>query len=328
MIVERPTIRRIIFLLGFLSCLLGPLGVAAQTRERVFITATNTEDVTSTLFWYGVEKGLFRKEGIDLEYRFIPPNLALAALVAKELDYASTVGSPFRAAVRGLPVRVVAVGLDKPLFYIMAQSHIQSPNDLKGAKFAVSSLQGTGARSARVGLRTFGLNPDKDVTFIVIGNSGTRTLAMETGSVQATVVPAPDNFRLRQKGFRELMFTGRHISEPFVGVATSRDKIQNNPVQVKKVLKGFLRSLSAVKREKKDVIDFLVRRFKFTPEIAAEIYDTLLQSFTRDGTVEQKALKDYLDVVKEETRVDKEISLTDVVDFRLLREAAKELERQ
>ncbi len=327
MIVGRSRRRYVFSLLVFLTCLLGTAGAFAQTREKVFITATNTEDVTSTLFFYGIERGLFRNEGIDLEYRFLPPNLALAALVAKEVDYLSTVGSPFRAAVRGFPAKVIAVGLDKPLFYIMAQSNIQSAKDLKGAKFAVSSLQGTGARSARIGLRTLGLNPDKDVTFIVIGSSATRTLAMETGSVQATVVVAPDNFRLRQKGFKELMFTGRYITEPFVGIAASREKVETNPGQVKKVLKGFLRSLGAVKRERKETIEFLGRRFKFAPETAVEIYETLLQSFTKDGTVEPAALKDYLEVVKAEARVQKEIALSEIVDFRLLREASKELEK-
>jgi ABC-type nitrate/sulfonate/bicarbonate transport system substrate-binding protein len=317
---------RKILLFIFVPTLLAPALALAQTREKVFITATNTEDVTSTLFWYGVERGMFRAEGIDLEYRFLPPNLALAALVAKEVDYASTVGSPFRAAVRGFPVKVVGVGLDKPLFYIMAQQNIHSPKDLKGAKFAVSSLQGTGARAARVGLQTLGLNPDKDVIFIVIGSSATRTLAMETGSVQATVVPAPDNIRLRQKGFRELVFTGNYLTEPFVGVAASREKVETSPAQVKKVLKGFLRSLSAVKRERKDAVDFMVKRFKFAPDTAAEIYETLLQSFTKDGTVAEPALKEYLEVVKAEARVQKEIPIADIIDFRLLREAAREMD--
>lgn len=317
---------RRIFIFFAAATLFAPAAGSAQAREKVTITATNTEDVTSTLFWYGVERGLFRAEGIDLEYRFLPPNLALAALVAKEVDFASTVGSPFRAAVRGFPVKVVGVGLDKPLFYVMAQSNIHAAKDLKGAKFAVSSLQGTGARAARVGLQTLGLNPDKDVIFIVIGSSATRTLAMETGSVQATVVPAPDNIRLRQKGFRELVFTGRHLTEPFVGVATSRDKAETNPAQVKKMLKGFLRSLSAVKRERKETVDFMVKRFKFTPDTAAEIYETLLQSFTKDGTVAESTLKEYLEVVKAEARVQKDIPLADIIDFRLLREAARELD--
>ncbi|HEX9444160.1 MAG TPA: ABC transporter substrate-binding protein [Candidatus Binatia bacterium] len=327
MIVERRSGGNIFSLLVFLSCLLGPPAALAQSREKVFITATNAEDVTSTLFLYGIEKGLFRGEGIDLEFRLLPPNLALAALVAKEIDYASTVGSPFRAAVRGFPVKVVAVGLDKPLFYIMAQPAIQSVKDLKGAKFAVSSLQGSGARSARAGLQTLGLHPDKDLTFIVIGNSATRMLAMETGSVQATVVPAPDNFRLREKGFREMMFTGRYITEPFVGIAATREKVEASPGQVKKVTKGFLRSLGAAKRERKEMIEFLMRRFKFKQENAVEIYETLLQSFTRDGTVEPAALKEYLDLIKAEARVQKEIAVSDIVDFRLLREAARELER-
>lgn len=311
----------------FLLCVLGARESSAQTLEKVFITATNAEAVTDTLFWYGIDRGLFRKEGIDLEYRLLPPNLALAAMVAREVDYASTVGSPFRAAVRGFPVKVIAIGLDKPFFYIMVQPGIQSPGDLKGKKFAVSSLEGTAARTAKLGLRALGLNPDKDVTFIVVGSAATRLLAMEVGSVHATVVPSPHNIRLRQKGFKELVFAGQLISEPFVGVAAASEKIDRNPSQVKKVLKGFLRSFKAVKSERKDTVEFIARRFNLEPDVAAEVYETILQSSTKDGTLDQQVLKDYLKIVKEETRVEKEVALSDIVDFRLLYEASREIEK-
>jgi NitT/TauT family transport system substrate-binding protein len=313
--------------LGFLSFLLVASGGSAQPLEKVSISATNAEDVTATIFLYGMEKGLFKSEGIDLTYRFLPPNLALAAVVGRDIDYVSTVGSAFRAAAVGLPIKVIAVGLDKPLFYIMVQPDIKSAKELRGKKFAVSSLQGTGARTTRAGLRSLGLNPDKDVTFIVIGSSATRTLAMETGSVQATAVPSPHNIWMRQKGFRELLFAGKDISEPFVGIATSKEKVANNAVQVKKVLKAFSRSLRAVKKDRKEVIELIARRFKFEHGVAAELYETILQSATKDGTVDQEIARDYLKLVKEETRTDKDIPLAEIADFRLLREVLKEIDK-
>ena len=324
MTTRRSHFKHILCSFVFLSSLLMTMYSSAQTLEKVSITATNAEDVTSIIFLYGMEKGFFKSEGIELSYRFLPPNLALAAIIAKEIDYATTVGSAFRAAVIGLPVKVIAVGLDKPLFYIMVQPDIKSAKELRGKIFAVSSLQGTGARTTRAGLRSLGLNPDKDVTFIVIGSSATRTLAMESGSVQATAVPSPHNVWMRQKGFKELLFAGKDISEPFVGLATSAEKLASNPGQVKKILKGFSRSLTAVKREKKETIDLISRRFKFDNNVAAELYETIVQSSTKDGSLDQENIRAYLQLIKEETRVEKEIPLTEVVDFRLLREVIKE----
>lgn len=111
------------------------------------------------------------------------------------------------------------------------------------------------------------------------------------------------------------------------GVAAASEKIDRNPSQVKKVLKGFLRSFKAVKSERKDTVEFIARRFNLEPDVAAEVYETILQSSTKDGTLDQQVLKDYLKIVKEETRVEKEVALSDIVDFRLLYEASREIEK-
>lgn len=295
-----------------------------QPLEKVLFTATNSEDMNQVLFRYGVEKGHFKKAGIDLEYRFLPPNLALSALISKDVDYVSQLGTLSQAALQGLPVRTIAVGYDRPFFYIMVQPSIKSAKDLLGKKFAVGSLRGSAARSARAALRSLGLNPDKDVTTIVVGQSSTRMLAMETRSVDASVFPPPWNFRLRQKGFTELMFAGKHVTEPFVGIATTIEKMQSNPGQVKRFLRAFLGSLRALKSERKEATAFLARTYKLEPDIASEMIDATLQSLTKDGTVETDVLRDYVKTIKEDIRLVKDVALTDVMDFTALREVLKE----
>jgi len=297
----------------------------AQSLEKVLLTATNAEDLNQVVFRYGIEKEIFKGEGINFEYRFLPANLAVSALIAKEVDYATTIGTPVQAAVRGLPLRVIAVGYDKPSFYVIAEPSVKSPKDLVGKKLAVSSLRGTAARAARASLKALGLNPDKDMTFIVVGQSSTRMLAMEAGSVEATVVPLPWNVRLRQKGFKELAFAGQYISEPFVGLVATREKIQQNHDQVKRLLRGFLRSLKAIKTERKEAVEFIARTYRLNQEIASEVYEATLQSLTKDGAVDPEILRNYLANVKEDLHLTKEVPLADVVDFRLLHEAAKEI---
>ena len=299
----------------------------AQGLEKALITHSS-ESISITPLIYGIEKGFYRKEGVDLQFRILRGDLAVGAMLSgKEVDYIYGAGTALLAAVRGAPVRILSHDFKSVLFYLMAQPDVQSPKDLKGKKIAVSSLGGTGAASARACLKALGLDPDKDMTFIVIGAASIRMAAMETGSVQAAIMPVPWNSRMRQKGFKELIFAGKVISQPLTGIATTKEKIDRNPQQIRKVLRGFLRSLRAVKQERKEVTDFISRKFNLEPQVADETYRIVLQTLSDDGTVSQQVLQELLEQVKKEAGVKREISVGDIVDYRMLREVAKEIEK-
>jgi ABC-type nitrate/sulfonate/bicarbonate transport system substrate-binding protein len=287
--------------------------VWAQIPERVFITATNLEDLMSAHIRYGIEQGIFKREGVDLQFRAMPPSLTFPAMAAGEVDYTSQVGSAFRAIMRGFPAKVLAVGLNRPLFFIVAQPHVSSPRDLVGKKFAVSSLSGAGARSARIALGKLGLNPEKDVTFIVIGNVNTRVAALEAGSIEATVLQPPFNIHMRRRGFKQIIFSGALVTDFLAGVITTRDKLEKNPAQVKALVKGFLQSLTALRGNRKGAVEFLSTRYRLDLEAASELYDMLMQVLTVDGIVSPQELRDYLDLVKEETRFKTPLAADDLV---------------
>ena len=293
-----------------------------QGLEKALITHSS-ESISIAPLTYGIEKGFYRKEGIDLQFRILRGDLAISSLVSgKEVDYIYGAGTAFLAAVRGAPVKILSHDFKSVLFYLIAQPTVRSPKDLKGKKIAVSSLGGTGAASARACLKALDLDPDKDMTFIVIGAASVRMAAMESGSVEAAIMPVPWNSRMKQKGFREMVFAGNVISQPLTGIATSKEKIEKNRAQVAKVLRGFMRSLRAVREEKKDFIDFIGRKFNLEPRVAEETYQVVLQTLSEDGTVSQQALEDLLEQMKKESGIKREISLQDIVDYRLLREVA------
>jgi ABC-type nitrate/sulfonate/bicarbonate transport system substrate-binding protein len=293
-----------------------------QGLEKALITHSS-ESISIAPLTYGIEKGFYRREGVDLQFRILRGDLAISSLVSgKEVDYIYGAGTAFLAAVRGAPVKILSHDFKSVLFYLMAQPAVRSAKDLKGKKIAVSSLGGTGAASARACLKALELDPDKDMTFIVIGAASVRMAAMESGSVEAAIMPVPWNSRMKQKGFREMVFAGNVISQPLTGIATSKEKIEKNRAQVAKVLRGFMRSLRAVREEKKDFIDFIGRKFNLEPRVAEETYQVVLQTLSEDGTVSQQALEDLLEQMKKETGIKREISVQDIVDYRLLREVA------
>lgn len=309
-----------------LSVLLLSAPLRAQSLEKAVITHTS-ESISLAPLLYGIEKGFYRKEGIDLEFRILRTDLASAAIVSsREVDYMYSAGTAVRVAVRGLPIKVFAYTLKNILFYLMAQPNIRSVPELKGKKVAVALPSDTGGLATKATLKALGLDPDKDVTYIAIGAASTRLAAMEAGSIEASIMPVPWNIRMKQKGFRELAFAGNYLKEPLTGFSASTEKLEKNPQQVKKVLRGFLRSMKAFRQEKKDATDFIARRFRLEPQVAEESYRIVLQSLSADGTISQQALQDFLDDVKREIGAKRQIAVSDIVDFRILREAARELE--
>ena len=301
--------------------------VKAQALEKVVITHSS-DSVSITPLLYGIEKGLYRKEGIDLNFRVLRGELAVSSIIGgKDVDYIYGAGTAFFAAVRGLPMKVFSYDFKSVFFYLMGGPGVRSGQDLKGKKVAVASLSGTGAAATRASLKALGVDPDRDVTMIVIGAASVRMAAMDSGSVEAAIMPVPWNIRMKQKGFKELIFAGKVMSQPLTGLATSREKAEKNPQQLKKMLRGFIETMRAVKQDKADVIDFIAKKFALDSAAAEETYKIMLQTMTDDGMVGDADLKELLEQTKQETGTKRTVVLRDIVDYAPLRQVTNEMSR-
>lgn len=321
------TLSRTLRCLSTLLTILATAVPAWAQSERAIITH-NSESITIAPILYGIEKNFYRNEGVNLEFRFLRADLAAAAIAAsQEVDYMISAGTAFRAAARGLPLKIVAYGFQQPLFYLMTQRNIIAVRDLKGKKIAVSSPQDTGGLAAKAAIKAAGLDPDHDVVYISIGAASVRLAAMEVGSVEAAIMPVPWNSRMKRKGFNELLFAGGLLPQPLTGIVTSAAKLEKNPEQVKKVLRGYLRSLRRLRQEKPEALEFIGRRFSLDGETAEEVYKTVLDTMSADGTIAAPILEAFLEQVKREPGAKKTVTVGDIVDYRLLREVAAALKR-
>jgi hypothetical protein len=52
----------------------------------------------------------------------------------------------------------------------------------------------------------------------------------------------------------------------------------------------------------------------------------VLQSLSEDGTISQASLQEFFDGVRKSPSVKKQFTIGDLVDFRILREAAKDVD--
>jgi NitT/TauT family transport system substrate-binding protein len=84
------------------------------------------------------KKGFLKEEGIDAEIIRIPSPASRAALVNGDIDYYSAISPVVAAAVRGLPVKVVACYVPGSSTTLVARPEIRSVKELRGKTIAIS----------------------------------------------------------------------------------------------------------------------------------------------------------------------------------------------
>src|SRR5215470_2733870 len=71
--------------------------------DKVNIVHSTQLSATIAPLLYGIQRGFFRDENIDLEYRVLRTDIGVKALVTNEIDYLYSAGTAIRASIRGLP---------------------------------------------------------------------------------------------------------------------------------------------------------------------------------------------------------------------------------
>ncbi len=125
-----------------------PASAAERSQERVRI-GVSSRSIGFFDTWVAHEKGFFRKRGIDSEVITIRPNLSVIALQVGEIDYSWMTGTVIRAAVKGLSLKLVTIGLKSSFHTLVAQPNIASVGELRGKKIAVSNVGATDDLVAR-----------------------------------------------------------------------------------------------------------------------------------------------------------------------------------
>ncbi|MBI4527515.1 MAG: ABC transporter substrate-binding protein [Deltaproteobacteria bacterium] len=296
---------------------------SAGAQERVIVSHSVRGSLSIGPLLYGIQKGFYRDEGVDLVYVSIRADLGIKALVSGDVDFIYSAGTGIRAAVQGLPVKILSMDFARVFHSLMARPEITSAAALKGKKVAVSSFGATTDVSARVALQALGLDPNRDVTILALGGDTVRFAALQAGTVQAAMMSLPLNIQLKKKGYTELFYVGKILREPLTGLVASTDKIKNNPQQIRRVMRAFVRGLKAFKTERSGFVFFAQTKFALTKDVVEEAYDLMLDSLSSDGFVEESVIENSIQQAKKLLGVTKPVSAADIVDYSFLAEVVK-----
>ena len=270
-------------------------------------------------------KGFFQEEGLQAEFIRIRPAISAAALAAGELDYDAVIGNGIGAAIRGFPVRVVASYVPAAPMALISRPEFKTVPDLRGKTIGLNTYGGTLESIARLIFKHYGLDPDRDAKFLPTGTLDSRFASMKQGLTAATLGSPPIDFLGTKLGFIVIARAQELFNFPASGLVAAVKKIKEKPDEVKRVIKAGIKATRFIHREREGTIPVMTAWLKIDKEMAAVTYDSVVKAYNDDGGVPESGLRLGIEEAKRIGKLDREISVTDVADLSILREARKEL---
>src|SRR5262245_38313777 len=310
-------------ILGFLfSTALLCASVHAADKIRIGYPGPSAQFIPLQL---AQSKGFLKEDGLDAENIQMAGNVPISALINGDIDYYTAVIAGVRAAIQGLPLKVVACYVPSNPVMLIARPEFKSVKELKGKTLGIQNFGGAINVQMNMILKHFGLDPEKDVKFLLTGDGPSRLAAMKQGLIAATIASAPIDHLGAKMGFVVIAKAYELFSYPSSGLSTSMRKIKERPDEIRKVIKAGIRATSYIRENREGTIQFLMRQQKIDREIAAATYDSVVKSFNEDGSVPEDGLRLVIEEAKKTVKVDRRVSVSDVADLTILIEAQKEL---
>jgi NitT/TauT family transport system substrate-binding protein len=298
-----------------------------QLKPFVFLVSSPVH-ITSLPVWVALASGYFAEQGLDV--RIVSGTggaLGIPMLLSGEGQVGAFGDTAVRAAFQGAPVRVVATPVKGANFYLYSRSDFANVNELKGKTIGISTLNSTPqVLTMRILHEHYGWDdPARDVRWSRVG--GHRLQALQSRTVEAVVVDAPENVYADRLGFRKQFTTTDFIAIPSGGVTVTAEYVRKNSSDLKKFLTGHLKGLRKARADAAYAISLIEQRLKTDRDTAKAIYGSQLSTFTISDVVPENALQLSLEINKRQIpKVSRDLKPGDVFDFSMVSQVAQEID--
>jgi NitT/TauT family transport system substrate-binding protein len=192
------------------------------------------------------KQGFFKKQALDITMIYVPSGVLAAQTVVSgsALIANNSVSDILNAIAAGAPLKILTVNIDRFQHLFVARPGINSPKDMKGKKVAVSRYGAFSDIETRFLIRQWGMDPDRDVQILQIGNSAARSAALISGGVDGAVV-TPSFVPVARNAGLNVIFDLSTIKTRFANIGLmAQDKlIRDQPLLVKAAVAGLVHGI-------------------------------------------------------------------------------------
>jgi NitT/TauT family transport system substrate-binding protein len=282
-VVRTSFLPKLIFVLAI------PLLCPARLPAQEILRAGTIFSATQAPLWAAKEGRFFERYGIrNLEViQFSGGQPVTRALIGGDIQISTTGGAAvINARLKGADTVIIARTVGVFPYTLYVSKDIRAAAELKGKKLAVSTVGGSGYVAMQYALRKLGLDPDKDVSMLQVGDFGTRLASLASGTVQGTLLLPPFALRAQELGLRPLYdLVGSGIQYPINQITTRQSFIKSQRDTVKNFLRALIAGLARFRTDREFGIKVLGQNLRETdPKILQETYDFWLKVFPKVPT--------------------------------------------
>ena len=245
----------------------------ARAEEKILIAYAGHSESAAHM-WVGIEKGLFKKHGLDVGMLQIRSGPVLAATLASgSVQVVWTAPSSILSAVSaGLKVSCLASTTNILPRELVVQKAIRSFDELRGRTFGVQSIGGGLWLQTMIVLETLGINPEAyHLQMRVIGDIPTVAQALMSGNIDAAVLPYSFSDLAKRVGVVSL---GGQLSIPFQSnvLCASKEFVAKSPDLASRLVQGMIEAVPVIydPGHKEDVKGILKKNLRFSKSEDAE----------------------------------------------------------
>jgi ABC-type nitrate/sulfonate/bicarbonate transport system substrate-binding protein len=252
------------------------------------------------------QEGYFEDEGVHVAIR------DGVAWPAERLRRGAVIGLGRALQSRltdGIDWTAVSVSTDRPLFWFLGGAEVKSMADLRGRRLAVHGRSEPPGIFARIVLRQYGLDPDREVECVVrhAGDYQMDLRRLRDGSIDAAYVGStmsPEQVAA-EEGFHVLAWVGDHFQIPTVGVVVDPMHIPLDNPALLGVVRANQRALGLLAEHPDRGVDYLTWFLdRLTREEAQRYFDRYVGPyFLANRIVDLSTAQQSIDAVATELGV-------------------------
>ena len=301
----------------------------AAEPKRTTLGLTSRVGSVSLPFVVAEEKGFFKSEGLNTVVVVMQNQVVVQGVLSRNVDYGGTFSNFVGAALAGLPLRIVMAAMDGSDHVLVTSQKIKRVEDLRGKIIGISSFGGTPHSEAVMILKKYGMNPEKDVTFVQVGGSSRRYEALESGAIHAAMLVPPFNKIGRKRGFNELLSFNDIARIPLGGIAVHVDKMREAPGEVIRIIKAVLKSIDYIHDRKTDILALMEKDWGIKEaDVREGIYQDIIGLFSHTGIASDQMMENVIRMTLETRENKGDVPLSRIVDWSLAKKANAELNRK
>ncbi len=232
--------------------------------------------------WVTQDKGFFRKYGLEVQSILIESGTTTAqALVAGDIAFASVAGPPvIQSALRGADVVMIASVINTLTFQLFTERGITRPDQFKGKAVGVTRYGSATDFAMRYALDKYGIDANKEVAVLQLGNQPAQLAALEAGKVQGAMLSMPTSVRAKKLGFpmlADLQMLG--LEYQHTSIATSRALLKSKPELARDFMRAYVEGIHYAKTHRRESIEIIAKYLRTDDkEVLDDTYDSIIQT--------------------------------------------------